>query len=64
MLALGVAAGLRQLIRLGSIDPSLGGEKEDPVVRRGDEEVLNHIVLTQRRSLDATTTTPLGTIEI
>ena len=53
VLALRVAAGLLHLVRLGAVDPSGGGEEQQPVVGRGDEEVLDHVIRPQLRALDA-----------
>ena len=44
VLALGVAPGLLQLVGLGAVDPALVREEQQPVMRRGDEEVLDHVV--------------------
>ena len=44
MLTLGIAAGLRQLIGLGAVYPPGVGEEQQPVMGRGDEEVLDHVV--------------------
>ena len=44
MLAAGVARRLRQLVRLGAVDPAVVGEEQDPLVRGGGEEVLHHVV--------------------
>ena len=49
MLAAGVAAGLGQLVGLGPVDPALVGEEQDPVVGRGDEEVVDDVVGAQLR---------------
>ena len=53
VLALGVAAALLDLVRLRAVDPAHVREEEEPVVGRGDEEVLDHVVGAQLRALHA-----------
>ncbi|CAH0306650.1 hypothetical protein SRABI128_04361 [Microbacterium sp. Bi128] len=53
VLALGVAAGFHELVRLGAVDPAQVGEEEQPVVGGGDEEVFDDVVAAQLRALDA-----------
>ena len=53
VLALGVAAGLWHLVGLGAVDAALVREEQQPVVGRGDEEVLDDVVGAQLRALDA-----------
>ena len=53
VLTLGVAAGLGDLVRLRAVDAALRREEQQPVVGRGDEEVLDDVVGAQLRALDA-----------
>ena len=53
VLALGVAAGFHELVRLGAVDAAEVGEEQQPVVGGGDEEVLDDVVAAQLRALDA-----------
>ena len=62
MLSLGIARSLRQLVSLQTVHASLVGEEQQPVVRAGEEEVVDHVVLTQLGSLDALATTVLRTV--
>ena len=52
MLALGVAPALGQLVGLGAIDATQVGEKQQPAVGGGDEEVVDDVVFAQGRALD------------
>ena len=62
MLTLGVARPLGQLVRLQTVDAPLVGEEQQPVVRRGQEEVVDHVVLAQLGALDALATAVLGAV--
>ena len=64
MLALGVAAGLEHLVCLGSVNPALVGEEQQPVMGGGHEEVLNHIVCTKRCALHALAATVLRAVVV
>ncbi len=64
VLAAGVAAGVGQLVGLGPVDPALVGEEQDPVVRRGDEEVVHDVVGAQLRAADALAAAPLGPVQV
>ena len=59
MLALGITAGLGDLVRLRAVHAALVGEEQQPVVGRGDEEVLDHVVGAQLRALHALAATVL-----
>ena len=64
VLAAGDPAGLRQLVRLGPVDPALVGEEQDPVVGGGDEEVVDDVVLRSCAPLDALAAAPLRPVEV
>ena len=64
MLAAGVAAGVGQLVGLGPVDPALVGEEQDPVVRRGDEEVVHDVVGAQLRAAHALAAAPLRAVQV
>ena len=64
VLAPGRARLLRQLMRLGPVDPAPVGEEQQPVVGRGDEEVLDDVVLAQRRALHAPAAPLLRAVEV
>ena len=49
VLALGVAARLGKLVALGAVHAAVVGEEQQPVVRGGDEEVLDDVVAAQLR---------------
>ena len=53
MLALGIAAGLAELVRLGTVHATEVREEQQPVVRRRDIEVLDHVVGAQLGSAHA-----------
>ena len=64
MLAAGVAASVRQLVALGPVDPALVGEEQDPVVRRGDEEVVHDVVGAQLGAADPLAAAPLRAVKV
>ena len=64
VLAAGVPGGVRQLVGLSPVDPALVGEEQDPVVGRGDEEVIHDVVGAQLRAAHALAAAPLGTVEV
>ena len=64
MLAARITSGLGQLICLGPIHPAGVGEEQQPMMCRGDEEVLHHVVAAQCRTLDAAPTATLCTIGV
>jgi hypothetical protein len=63
VLAPGVARRVGQLVRLRAVDPALVGEKQDPVMGGGDEEVLHEVVLAQGRTAHPSATAPLRAIQ-
>ena len=64
MLALRVAAGLLHLVGLGAVDAALVREEQQPVVRGGDEEVLDHVFAAQLRALDALAAAVLAAVVV
>ena len=58
------AVGLGQLVRLDPVDAALGGEEQEPVVSRGDEEVTHDVVLLELRSAHALATALLGAVQV
>ena len=64
MLAAGVAAGVGQLVSLGPVDPALVGEEQDPVMSRGDEEVVHDVVGAQLRAADPLAASPLRAVQV
>ena len=58
------AVGLGQLVRLRAVDAALGGEEQQPVVRRGDEEVLDDVVLLEAGTLHTLAAALLRSVEI
>jgi hypothetical protein len=64
VLAAGVAVGLRQLVRLGPVDPALVGEEQQPVVRRRHEEVVDDVVLLELAPRDALAAALLRAVEV
>ena len=64
VLALGVAAALGQLVRLGAVDAAEVGEEQQPVVRRRDEEVVDEVVLAQLRAAHALAAAPLRPVVV
>ena len=64
MLALGVAPALGQLVALGAVDEAVVGEEQQPAVRRGDEEVVDDVVLAQRGPADALAAAVLGAVGV
>ena len=64
MLALGVAPALGQLVALGAVDAAVVGEEQQPAVRRGDEEVVDDVVLAQRGPADALAAAVLGAVGV
>ena len=53
MLALGVTSALRHLVGLQTVDATLVGEEQQPVVRAGEEEVVHYVVFAQTSALDS-----------
>src|SRR6202030_1999624 len=64
VLAAGVAAGVGQLVGLGPVDAALVGEEQDPVVGRGDEEVVHDVVGAQLRTADPLAAAPLRPVQV
>ena len=64
MLTLCVTRELGQLVRLGPVDPAPVGEEQDPVVGRGDEELLDDVVLAQLGTADALAAAFLWAVEV
>ncbi len=64
VLALGVAAALRQLVRLRPVHPPEVGEEQQPVVGGRHEEVVDDVVLAQLRTADALAATLLRPVVI
>ena len=64
MLAASVPRRVRQLVGLGPVHPALVGEEQDPVVRRGDEEVLDDVVGTQLGAAHALAAAALGPVQV
>ena len=62
MLSLGIARPFRQLVSLQTVHASLVGEEQQPVVRACQEEVVDHVVLTQLGALDTLAATVLRTV--
>src|SRR4051794_6585890 len=64
VLAAGAAVRLGQLVGLEPVHPALGGEEQDPVVRRADEEVRDDVVLLELRALDTLAAALLRPVEV
>ena len=64
VLALAVAAGIRQLVGLGAVDPAEVGEEEQPVVRGRGEEVVDHVLAAQRGPAHALAAAPLRAVRV
>ncbi|SIK41608.1 Uncharacterised protein [Mycobacteroides abscessus subsp. abscessus] len=58
------AGSLGQVIRLGAIDAALGGEEQDPVMRRAHKEVLDDVILLQASTLHALAAALLAAVQV
>ena len=52
------------LVGLGAVDASEVGEEEQPVVRGGDEEVLDHVIAAQLGAAHALAAALLGAVVV
>src|SRR5213075_1798627 len=57
------ATGLRQLVDLEPEEPAFGGENQYIRVRRGDEDLLDEVLVARRRARLAAAAAPLRAIE-
>ncbi|SKY15476.1 Uncharacterised protein [Mycobacteroides abscessus subsp. abscessus] len=64
MLAARGAVGLGKLVRLGTVDATLGREEQDPVVGGAHEEVLDDVVLLEPGTLHTLAATPLAAVQV